>query len=225
MTHQIKHKRHMYSNRYKNKGSSYNAGSIYKSKLVYEKKHPWIVVKDDIRTSFKTKKEAEKFYIDPVTFQVKKESDVSIKEIIKLSKEVVDDIGEVEKGISKGKYNEEMGLLDDAYSRGEISDENFKLISYKLKSQLVGISLGSCQRISNEIVKRLKEKNIWTQKIDINQYKDEFIKHCVVYIPERRLIIDTQAWQYVDRKHTSLKFRKMWFTPEEYKKLGFMLEI
>ena len=55
MTHQIKHKRHMYSNRYKNKGSSYNAGSIYKSKLVYEKKHPWIVVKDDIRTSFKRK--------------------------------------------------------------------------------------------------------------------------------------------------------------------------
>lgn len=54
---------------------------IYKSDKVYEKKNPWIVIKGDIRASFKTKEEAEdfaknempKYYRDPITFDLKKE--------------------------------------------------------------------------------------------------------------------------------------------------------
>ena len=35
--------------------------TIYKSNLVYEQKHPWIITKGDIKASFKTRKEAEKY--------------------------------------------------------------------------------------------------------------------------------------------------------------------
>ena len=55
---------------------------IYKSKLSYEQKHPWVVHKGDIRASFKTKPEAQKYaknemprmWVNPVTFNVYKDN-------------------------------------------------------------------------------------------------------------------------------------------------------
>lgn len=67
--------------KYKKKSYKTEDIRIYKSEKPYNKAAPFIVVKGDIRASFETmklakqfaKKEMPSYYIDPVTFETKKD--------------------------------------------------------------------------------------------------------------------------------------------------------
>jgi len=88
---------------------------------------------------------------------------------------------------------------------------------------------GECANISDHIKKHLKDKGIKSNMMDVT-HKDGGIvgdDHSSIYLPKQNKIIDTQVWQFLNKKSgkpdSEISKRKVIFTPEEYKKLGFTI--
>jgi uncharacterized protein with gpF-like domain len=89
-----------------------------------------------------------------------------------------------------------------------------------------GNSLGNCKEISNQTAKKIKDSGYdkAVEVVDVRVYKDESIGHAAVRLPDDKLVVDTQTWQYTGKPRGNIKDRKVVFTETEYKKIGFAFE-
>ena len=87
-------------------------------------------------------------------------------------------------------------------------------------------SLGSCQVISTEIVRRLGEQYKFPIEIDLISptiFRNggySYNSHFAVYLSKQDIVIDTQIWQY--GRFENLNRRKVLFSRKEYSEKGFV---
>lgn len=92
-----------------------------------------------------------------------------------------------------------------------------------------GTSKGACRDISSGIFRKLKYEMGYDKRIDTKEvalFNGDSISHGVTILPDDGLIIDTQVHQFTfdDPSVKDLSKRKVIFTEDEYKSLGFDFE-
>jgi hypothetical protein len=84
-----------------------------------------------------------------------------------------------------------------------------------------GCSLGHCTEISRDLKKSLESQGMPIEEKTIRAYKDDTILHTSLYDPNRNIYIDTQTYQYTGEEPKPIDERKVIFTPDEYRSMGF----
>jgi hypothetical protein len=82
-----------------------------------------------------------------------------------------------------------------------------------------GYCAGNCQKISERVARYIPDSKV------VRSIPSDYIgaQHRAVLLPNNK-IVDTQVWQYKEKKPTDLESRKVVFTKDEYEKEGFSLD-